>query len=108
METPLIAIGGRKKVNPAEVLFLSADNNYTFVMFEDGKKILVATTLSILEKRFDSTNFFYRTHRSFMVNLQHIETLEENKVVLKNKTSILVSRRKKEVLKEKLCGGISQ
>ncbi|RFS17589.1 LytTR family DNA-binding domain-containing protein [Emticicia sp. C21] len=108
METHLIAIGGRKKVNPAEVLFLLADNNYTFVMFEDGKKILVATTLSILEKRFDTTNFFYRTHRSFLVNLQQIETLEANKVVLKNKTSILVSRRKKEVLREKLCGGISK
>lgn len=106
METNLISIGGWKKVNPAEVLFLSADNNYTFVMFEDGNKILVATTLSILEKRFIATNFFYRTHRSFLVNLQYIETIEENKVVLKNKTSVLVSRRKKEVLWERFYGAV--
>lgn len=102
METNLISIGGWKKVNPAEVVFLSADNNYTLVIFEDGNKVLVATNLSKLEKRFVATNFFYRTHRSFLVNLQHIETVLENRVVLKNKTSILVSRRKKEVLRERM------
>lgn len=104
METNLIAIGGRIKVNPEEVLFLLADVNYTLVMFEDGNKTLVATTLGELEKRFIATNFFYRTHRSFLVNLQYIETIEKNKVVLKNKTSVLVSRRKIEVLKERLYG----
>ena len=104
METNLIAIGGWKNVNPAEVLFLLADINYTLVMFEDGNKAFVATTLGILEKRFLDTNFFYRTHRSFLVNLQYIETIEENRVVLKNKTSVLVSRRKREVLREMLYG----
>ncbi|MBA4850398.1 LytTR family DNA-binding domain-containing protein [Emticicia sp. BO119] len=101
METNLISIGGRQKVNSAEVLFLLADANYTLIMFEDGKKVFVATTLGELERRFIVTNFFYRTHRSFLVNLQHIETIEKNKVVLKNKTSVLVSRRKREVLQEK-------
>lgn len=104
METNLISIGGRQKVNPTEVLFLLADINYTLIVFEDGKKAFVATTLGELEKRFIVTNFFYRTHRSFLVNLQHIETIEENKVVLKNKTSVLVSRRKKEVLWERFYG----
>lgn len=104
MEINLISIGGRQKVNPAEVLFLLADINYTLIVFEDGKKTFVATNLGELEKRFIATNFFYRTHRSFLVNLQHIETIEENKVVLKNKTSILVSRRKREVLRERFYG----
>jgi two-component system LytT family response regulator len=106
MKTDLIPIGGWQKVNPSEVLFFSADNNYTFVMFEDGQKALVATTLGVLERRFIATNAFCRVHRSFLVNLQYIETIEENKVVLKNKTSILVSRRKKEVLKERLYGTV--
>jgi DNA-binding LytR/AlgR family response regulator len=39
-------------------------------MFKDGKKDLVATTLGELEKRFIATNFFSRTHRFFLVNLQ--------------------------------------
>jgi two-component system LytT family response regulator len=104
METKLIHIGGWKKVDPAEVLFFLAESNYTFIIFESGNKALVATTLGELEKRFIATNSFCRIHRSFLVNLQYIETIEENKVVLKNKTSVLVSRRKKEVLWERLYG----
>ena len=40
-----IAIGGRKKVNPREVILLEGDINYTKVYLSTGKTLFVATTL---------------------------------------------------------------
>ena len=45
MKTTEIAIGGRKKVLPNDVVLLVANQNYTTLYFENGDKILVATTL---------------------------------------------------------------
>ncbi len=96
-----IQIGGRKNVNPEEIMLLQADINYTVLYFIDGKKTIVATPLKTLEMRFDGHNF-YRTHKSYLVNIACIKNYlkPHNQVQMSDDKKILVSRRKIDGLKK--------
>ena len=91
-----IAIGGRTTVNPEEVIMLKADINYTIVHYADGTKCVVATTLKRLEARF-APHHFYRTNKSFLVNLNCIKHFfsHSNSLQMSNNQVVTVSRRKK-------------
>jgi DNA-binding LytR/AlgR family response regulator len=96
-----VAIGGRQRANPADILLLEADINYTIIHFLSGEKIIVATTLKKLEKRFESFNFF-RPHKSCMVNMKCIKFFSKatNSLQMTDNQSIMVSRRKVSELKK--------
>lgn len=102
----IVNIGGRKKVCADEIMLLQADQNYTIVIFKDGKKILVAKTLKELEKRLSNFPIFFRTHKSFIVNLRFAEnigcTLLENYLSFPNETKVCVSRRRKNDLEMRI------
>jgi DNA-binding LytR/AlgR family response regulator len=90
-----IPIGGRKQVKPHEIMMLQADVNYTVIHFLNGKKAIVATTLKELESRFEPFNFF-RTHKSFMVNLDCIKHFlkPKNQLQMIDNKTIMISRRR--------------
>jgi two-component system LytT family response regulator len=92
-----IHIGGRKSVSPDEVILLEADINYTKLYLLDGKKIHVATTLKQLEKRFVLLQNFFRTNKSYIINLSYMANYQEDtqSILMQNEKSILVSRRRK-------------
>lgn len=96
-----IAIGGRTSVNPAEVVLLVADINYTIVHYADGTKTIVATTLKSLEAKLTPFHF-YRTHKSYLVNLNCAKYFFEatNYLQMSNNQRVMVSRRKKDGLKK--------
>lgn len=98
-----ILIGGFRSVKPNEIVLMEADINYTVVHFRDGEKFIVATPLKILQSRFEPFNF-YRTHKSFMVNLACVTSyLEPHKQVqLTDNKKVMVSRRKVHGLKKTL------
>ena len=101
-EENYIAIGGRKKVNPYEVILLEGDVNYTKVHLSSGKILFVATTLKKLLNRFNEDSFF-RTHKSYIVNLQHVENYEFGEEInLLNDLKVSVSRRKRRDFSAKL------
>lgn len=95
MEKYQISIGGRTLVNPEEVLMLKADINYTVVHFINGKSCIVATPLKSLEARFEGHNFF-RSHKSFLVNLGFVKHYfrTKNQLQMMDNQLATVSRRK--------------
>lgn len=98
VRTSSIRLAGKKKVNPAEVLFLKADVNYTEIFLQGGGTLIVSKTLKELEQRFIPYDFF-RTHKSFMVNLNHVKGYQIHEgllVKLEEEYSINLSRRRKE------------
>lgn len=103
MKTNKIAVGGRKSVNPEDVIILKANVNYTIIYFKNGQKCIVATPLKSLEVRFEGHNF-YRVHKSFMVNLAYVKNYIQtnNKVEMIDNQKALVSRRKAIGLKKYL------
>lgn len=86
-------------MSPSDIILLRADANYTEVSLEDGEQIIISKTLKEMEKTF--TNFsFFRTHKSYMVNLEHISSIQMNggvkMVRLKNNLNAEISRRRKD------------
>jgi DNA-binding LytR/AlgR family response regulator len=92
---PFIRIGAWQEASPNELLMLEAEINYTVLHFINGKKLMVATTMKNLESRLKPYNFF-RTHRSYLVNMDCIKQFREcdGCLELNDSQVIEVSRRK--------------
>ncbi|RYU97308.1 LytTR family DNA-binding domain-containing protein [Emticicia agri] len=97
MNEEKIAIGARMSVDPENIVLLKANQNYTQLYLDNGRMLIVATTLKVLEQRFLTTNSFYRLDRAHMVNLSYMKNYEVNvgKVIMKNHQEISISRRRR-------------
>ena len=58
-------------VDPAEILYVYAQDDNTYLQTEDGS-LRTQFTMSELEKRLSLSGFF-RAHRGYLVNLQHVK-----------------------------------
>ncbi|MCP9757660.1 LytTR family transcriptional regulator [Lacihabitans sp. CCS-44] len=94
METQ-IPIGGRKTVNPQELISLKGEINYTTVSFQNGRrKETVATTLKRIQEQLQPFPNFYRVTKSTIINLDCIERIKNNQIYLINGEVIVPSRRR--------------
>ena len=82
-----------------EIINLESDGNYTTIYTSSDKKITVTRLLKEFEELLPPKQFF-RTHKSFIVNLQHISEFRrsEESLILSNGHEIPVARRRKENL----------
>jgi len=102
----VIKDGSEIRIIPvAEILYLEAYDDYVKIYKPEGY-FLKKKTMNYYESVLDPQTFF-RTHRSYMINIQHltkIETLEKNSYVaiLRNGSRIPVSRTSYARLKEVL------
>ena len=86
-----IMISNRKKtvfVKVKNIVYISAEGDYTNVNLIDGKKVLASKLLKEWEKILPQ-DLFYRTHRSFIINIDQIEEIipwfkRSYKIKLKN------------------------
>ena len=58
-------------VNPVDILYVEAESGKTILHTQEGS-LLTQFTLSELEERLSRSGFF-RAHRAYLVNLQHIK-----------------------------------
>ena len=65
------------RVNFDEVLYVEALSDYVNIV-TDKHKYIVYTTLKALETRLGPFPNFTRVHRSYLLNTQHIESIEDN------------------------------
>lgn len=74
----------RVSVRLEEILYCKAESNYCTIYLKDAK-YLVSKTLGEVEKSLPE-KIFYRVHRSYVVNVNHIDHLMRsgNKLVLKH------------------------
>jgi two-component system LytT family response regulator len=61
-----------KFIDPQNIVCLKADSSYTEIYFTDGTQLVVSRTLKNFEDGFDAAAPFYRCHKSYIVNIQHI------------------------------------
>jgi len=83
------------KIFVADILYIEADRNYCR-MFTKMHEYLLCVTLKTIEEKLDNL-IFLRVHRSYIINLSHIDAVAEDHVII-NQKAIPVS----EGLKEKL------
>jgi len=73
--------GRTHKVNQNSILYLKAFDNYCYV-YTTTRSYLVPHTLKYMSEQLCDT-LFVQTHRSYWVNLNHIDGVENNKLFLK-------------------------
>lgn len=85
-------------VEIADIIFLEADGAYTTFFLKDGQKILVSKKLKFYEDILSNRSFFFRTHRSYFINVNFIKkySRSENAILMDNDTSITISRDRKQ------------
>lgn len=69
------------KVKFNDILWLSPDGNYTILHVRDNKKHLVRVPLKDILIDLPETQF-YRTHRSYIVNLEHVDSINNQYVYI--------------------------
>jgi len=83
------------RVGTEEIIRLEASSNYTWVYFIGHPPVMTAKVLRIYDKLL-STHGFLRTHRSHLVNLQHIDCVDETGAIrMLDASHAEISRRKK-------------
>ncbi|MFK7972500.1 MAG: LytR/AlgR family response regulator transcription factor [Bacteroidia bacterium] len=89
------------KIKIEEIFYLEADGRYSQVHTVD-KKFLIRLSLKEMFEKVDNGNFI-QTHRSFIVNMDKIKSVDlEDSVVILENMHIPISRREKDNILEKL------
>jgi len=90
-----------KRINFNDILYIEGLKDYIKVFIQnDPKPVLSLTSLKLLESKLPETRFM-RVHRSFIVNLQKINTIERSRIIF-GKAYIPVSDQYKDKFQEYL------
>src|SRR5690606_26031454 len=87
-------------IKPEDVVYCKASDSYTYIYMEHGGHYIVSRKLKDYDELLTPHNFL-RIHRSFLINVNHIEKvnkLEGVSVLMSNGTELPVSNRRKEYL----------
>jgi two-component system response regulator LytT len=74
-----------RRINFSDILYIEGMKDYIKVYTAGDKKpVLSLNTITSMEKKLPAERFM-RVHRSFIVNLERIETIERNRIVFGDK-----------------------
>jgi two-component system LytT family response regulator len=79
-----------------EILYCKARGRYSTIVLTNGKEYLLTKVLKMLENVLPTDDFF-RTHKSFLVNLNHVKQFHSNHkhpIILKNDVKIQLAKRR--------------
>lgn len=85
---------GFKIIDPADIMYLEGEGNYTNIYFADGSQYVDTRSLGVYEDILDSKKFF-RIHKSHIVNVLFVSEFLNNEgsfVIMKNGTKLTISR----------------
>ncbi|HLX92249.1 MAG TPA: LytTR family DNA-binding domain-containing protein [Puia sp.] len=95
---------GLQMVAVESIIHCEAEDNYTTLYLKNKKKVVVSSTLKVIEELLED-HCFIRIHRSFLVNINEIEKYVKTDggfVVMSDGVQVYVSRNKKEELIRRL------
>lgn len=88
---------GYKKIAVIDICYLEASRNYCDIYLVDNTHLNVCIPMvEVLE--YLSPYLFKRIHRSFVVNMEHIDTYIGNMIVLKSGKEITIGREYREAV----------
>jgi two-component system, LytTR family, response regulator len=88
---------GIRAIQVCNIVRIEASSNYSKLFFNNDKPLTVAKVLHWFEDKLEE-QFFYRIHRTHIVNRQFISTIsiDNNVLTLANGEQFKISRRRKE------------
>lgn len=103
--TYLCIPGYKNRLTTEQIIWIQGEGNYSRVHLTNGKQLMVAQTLSKFELLIPA---FIRTHKSSIVNPNHIQTLraipsqKTGLLVLTGGIELIVARRRFDTVSEML------
>ncbi len=85
------------KVAFHEIVVIKGQGPYVQIITLDGRKIMSLQSMSKLEELLPQN--FYRTHRSHIVNIDHIDSIDGNMIKLNDHVAALSKNKREEFLK---------
>jgi two-component system LytT family response regulator len=86
-------------VEVSDILYLEADGAYTTFHLAGGKKVVVSKKIKEYEGALNVENNFFRTHRSYIINLKKIKQYikqDGGYILLENDSQIPLARERKD------------
>jgi len=85
-----------------DIIYCQSEGGYTWFFLFNGEKILISKPLKFYEELLPE-EWFLRPHQSYLVNIIYVDKyLKAGDLVLKNKTEIPVSSRRKEQIIQRI------
>ncbi len=95
---------GDRHLRVADIIRCEADRNYTLFHLKRGERVMSSRPLATYEE-FLSNNDFLRVHRSHIVNVAHIRSVNAvDEIVLSDESRVEISRRRKSEILSALKG----
>jgi two-component system LytT family response regulator len=89
-------LGNRRIVDLDSIVAIKADGTYSMMYFKKDKTIVLSKTLKYFEDLLDDKSCFFRSHRSWLINLKHIKSINksENTIFMETDLETAISRSK--------------
>jgi DNA-binding LytR/AlgR family response regulator len=84
------------KVAFSEIVVINGQGPYVQIITVEGRKIMSLQSMSKLEELLPKN--FYRTHRSHIVNIDHVDSIDGNMIKLKGHDAVLSKNKRDEFL----------
>jgi two-component system LytT family response regulator len=94
----LSASDGLEFVDTDSIMYCESQSNYTNIVLEGGRKVLLSKTLKEIDELLSGLGFF-RAHKSYLINLRHVTKYvrgEGGYVVMRNGAAITIARSRKD------------
>lgn len=98
---------GLRFVPLKDILYLKADGSYTHIFLVDGTRILISKKIKEFENTLAPRNNFFRTHRSYIINLGRIKNYirqDGGYIVMENGDEVDLSRERKDEFQQLIEG----
>ncbi|QDK79870.1 response regulator transcription factor [Spirosoma sp. KCTC 42546] len=84
-----------------QLIFCEADDNYTYLILKDKRKVIASRTLKAIEEQLREFPYFVRVHHSYIVNINEVTKYvrgEGGYLIMSDSSVVNVSRSRKEAL----------
>jgi two-component system, LytTR family, response regulator LytT len=89
------------RISLKDIIYIEGMREYVRIHQTNGKSLMPLISLRVLEEQLPSDKFM-RVHRSYIVNLEKITTIEHNRIIFDGKVYIPVSEQYKEFFQKYL------
>lgn len=92
-----------------EIVYLQAEGAYTQIYLENTNKILVSKSMKYFEELLAGWSFFFRSHRSYLINVNFVKKFNRNEgfLMLDNKKNIPLARDRKSAFEKVMAKSVN-
>lgn len=82
-------LGNKRILEINTISAIEAEGSYCRIHLSNDKPFVISKNLKYFERRLGDSNFFFRTHRGWIVNINHLETINKTELTLKLRNNLV-------------------